>query len=85
MNELLLDQDGKPLTKNALKKLEKQREKDLKKEQVAARLAEEKLLREAGSPVFKTDLTIGFFYRAVRKVSDESVSRSQEPKNHKSI
>ncbi len=52
MNQVtLLDEEGKPLTKNALKKLEKQREKEKKKAEVAARLAAEKAARDAGTPV----------------------------------
>jgi hypothetical protein len=38
MSEMVLGEDGKPLTKSALKKLEKQREKERKKAEVAARL-----------------------------------------------
>jgi hypothetical protein len=38
MNEMVLGEDGKPLTKSALKKLEKQREKEKKKAEIAARL-----------------------------------------------
>jgi chromatin remodeling complex protein RSC6 len=34
----LVDEDGKPLTKSALKKLEKQREKERKKAEIAERL-----------------------------------------------
>jgi aspartyl-tRNA synthetase len=38
MSEMVLGEDGKPLSKSALKKLEKQREKDRKKAEVAAKL-----------------------------------------------
>ena len=51
--EVILGEDGQPLSKAAIKKLEKQREKDRKKAEVAARLAAEKAAREASSPVKK--------------------------------
>lgn len=38
LNELTLGEDGQPLTKSQIKKLEKQREKERKKAEVAARL-----------------------------------------------
>lgn len=51
LSELVLDAEGKPLTKNALKKLQKEREKEERKRQVAERLEQERLAREAASPV----------------------------------
>ncbi|KAJ3281996.1 aspartate--tRNA ligase dps1 [Borealophlyctis nickersoniae] len=48
--EVVLGEDGKPLSKGALKKLEKQREKERKKAEIAEKLAAEKAAREAASP-----------------------------------
>ncbi|KAJ3397458.1 aspartate--tRNA ligase dps1 [Lobulomyces angularis] len=45
--ETILGEDGKPLTKSALKKLQKEKEKAAKKKEVADRLAAEKAAREA--------------------------------------
>ncbi|ANB14525.1 aspartate--tRNA ligase DPS1 [Sugiyamaella lignohabitans] len=45
--EVVLGADGKPLSKSALKKLEKERAKEEKKRQIAERLAAEKAAREA--------------------------------------
>ncbi|OMH79904.1 Aspartate-tRNA ligase, cytoplasmic [Zancudomyces culisetae] len=47
LEEVILGEDGKPLSKKALKKLEKEREKEKRKQEVAARLALEKAQREA--------------------------------------
>ena len=38
--QVILGEDGKPLSKGALKKLEKQREKEKRKQEVAARLVD---------------------------------------------
>ncbi|KAI8926904.1 hypothetical protein BC831DRAFT_454295 [Entophlyctis helioformis] len=53
--QVVLGEDGKPLSKAAIKKLEKQREKDAKKAEVAARLAAEKAARDAASPDYSAD------------------------------
>lgn len=45
--EVILGEDGQPLSKKALKKLEKEREKAQKKAERAAQLAEEKAAKEA--------------------------------------
>ncbi|KAL2312133.1 Aspartate--tRNA ligase, cytoplasmic [Schizosaccharomyces pombe] len=45
--EVILGEDGKPLSKKALKKLEKEREKEQKRKEREAREAEEKKKREA--------------------------------------
>lgn len=45
--EVVLGEDGKPLSKSALKKLAKQREKEERQRQIAERLAKEKAEREA--------------------------------------
>ncbi|KAJ3316037.1 aspartate--tRNA ligase dps1 [Boothiomyces sp. JEL0838] len=55
LSELVLDAEGKPLTKNALKKLQKEREKEERKRQVAERLEQERLAREAASPDYSVD------------------------------
>ncbi|KAH6600257.1 hypothetical protein BASA50_002432 [Batrachochytrium salamandrivorans] len=55
MEDMVLGEDGKPLSKAAIKKLEKQREKDLKKAEVAARLAAEKAARDAASPDYSVE------------------------------
>lgn len=46
-----LSVDGLQLTKSALKKQQKQQEKDAKKKEVSDRLAAEKMTREAADPV----------------------------------
>ncbi|TPX62734.1 hypothetical protein SpCBS45565_g06948 [Spizellomyces sp. 'palustris'] len=50
MEEVVLGEDGKPLSKSALKKLEKEREKERKKAEREAKLAAEKAARDAASP-----------------------------------
>lgn len=45
--EQLLDEQGKPLSKGALKKLEKQAAKEKQKQETAARIAKEKAEKEA--------------------------------------
>ncbi|KAI9106181.1 hypothetical protein DFS34DRAFT_602501 [Phlyctochytrium arcticum] len=50
-----LGEDGKPLSKSALKKLEKEREKQKKKDERDAKLAAEKAARDAASPDCSTD------------------------------
>ncbi|KAI8826261.1 uncharacterized protein EV422DRAFT_515981 [Fimicolochytrium jonesii] len=47
---IVLGEDGKPLSKSALKKLEKEREKEKKKQEREAKLAAEKAAREAANP-----------------------------------
>ncbi|KAI9277241.1 hypothetical protein BDA99DRAFT_495229 [Phascolomyces articulosus] len=53
--EIVLGEDGKPLSKKALKKLEKEREKAARKAATAAKLAEEKAARDAANVDFSTD------------------------------
>ncbi|KAK6097968.1 aspartate--tRNA ligase dps1 [Batrachochytrium dendrobatidis] len=55
MEELMIGEDGKPLSKAAIKKLEKQREKDRRKQEVADKLAAEKAARDAASPDYSVD------------------------------
>ncbi|KAJ3147556.1 aspartate--tRNA ligase dps1 [Geranomyces michiganensis] len=55
VEEVILGEDGKPLSKGALKKLEKEREKKKKQEERAAKDAAEKAAREAASPDYSTD------------------------------
>ncbi|KAJ2159361.1 aspartate--tRNA ligase dps1 [Coemansia sp. RSA 552] len=50
VENVVLDQNGMPLSKKALKKLEKEREKAKKKQEREAREAEEKAAREAAEP-----------------------------------
>ncbi|KND02877.1 aspartate-tRNA ligase [Spizellomyces punctatus DAOM BR117] len=50
MEEVVLGEDGKPLSKSALKKLEKEREKERKKAEREAKLAAEKAARDAATP-----------------------------------
>jgi aspartyl-tRNA synthetase len=52
----ILDENGKPLTKNALKKLAKEQEKARKKAEIAARLEAEKAAREANDVDYATGL-----------------------------
>lgn len=53
--QLQLDAEGKPLTKSALKKLQKEKEKAAKKAAIAARVAAEEQQRQAGEP----DVSVG--------------------------
>ncbi|KAG2224062.1 hypothetical protein INT45_004943 [Circinella minor] len=53
--EIVLGEDGKPLSKKALKKLEKEREKAARKAATAAKLAEEKAARDASNVDFSTE------------------------------
>lgn len=48
--QLQLDAEGKPLTKSALKKLQKEKEKAAKKAAIAERVAQEQQQRQAGEP-----------------------------------
>ncbi|KAJ1507911.1 aspartate--tRNA ligase dps1 [Coelomomyces lativittatus] len=56
MENVQLDADGKPLSEKALKKLKKEQEKQKRKEEVAARLAQEKALRDAQNPDYSKDV-----------------------------
>ncbi|KAJ2787567.1 aspartate--tRNA ligase dps1, partial [Coemansia helicoidea] len=47
LEEVVLGEDGQPLSKKALKKLEKEREKEKKKQERLAREAEERAARAA--------------------------------------
>ncbi|ODQ76579.1 hypothetical protein LIPSTDRAFT_114952 [Lipomyces starkeyi NRRL Y-11557] len=49
--EVILGEDGQPLSKKALKKLEAQREKERKKAEKAAKLAAEQAAKEANEVV----------------------------------
>ncbi|KAI9494907.1 hypothetical protein BDB00DRAFT_816276 [Zychaea mexicana] len=53
--EVVLDDEGKPLSKKALKKLQKEREKAERKAATAAKLAEEKAARDASNVDYSTD------------------------------
>ncbi|KAI9205038.1 uncharacterized protein BJ171DRAFT_423444 [Polychytrium aggregatum] len=55
--EVVLGEDGKPLSKGALKKLQKQKEKEQKKKELEAKQAAEKAAREAASP----DYSVGSY------------------------
>lgn len=51
----IIGEDGKPLSKSALKKLEKEKEKERKRLETEKRLAAEKAAREAASPDYSKD------------------------------
>ncbi|RUS31986.1 hypothetical protein BC938DRAFT_476578 [Jimgerdemannia flammicorona] len=53
--DLVLDTEGKPISKKALKKLEKEREKEAKKAERAAKEAAERAAREASNVDYSTD------------------------------
>ncbi|KAI7876029.1 aspartyl-tRNA synthetase [Lichtheimia hyalospora FSU 10163] len=53
--EVVLDEEGKPLSKKALKKLQKEKEKAERKAATAAKLAEEKAARDAANVDFSQD------------------------------
>ncbi|CDS12969.1 hypothetical protein LRAMOSA05153 [Lichtheimia ramosa] len=53
--EVILDEEGKPLSKKALKKLQKEKEKAERKAATAAKLAEEKAARDAANVDFSQD------------------------------
>ncbi|KAJ3218334.1 aspartate--tRNA ligase dps1 [Dinochytrium kinnereticum] len=53
--EIILGEDGKPLSEKALKKLKAKQEKEQKKKETADRLAAEKLAREAGADDYSKD------------------------------
>ncbi|TPX58109.1 hypothetical protein PhCBS80983_g03365 [Powellomyces hirtus] len=55
VEDMILGEDGKPLSKSALKKLEKEKEKEKKKLERDAKLAAEKAARESASPDYSTD------------------------------
>ncbi|KAI9502114.1 aspartate--tRNA ligase dps1 [Coemansia spiralis] len=55
MEQVILDAEGKPLSKKALKKLEKEREKEQKKQERLAREAAERAAREAAEVDYATD------------------------------
>ncbi|KAI9295772.1 aspartyl-tRNA synthetase [Neoconidiobolus thromboides FSU 785] len=55
VEQIVVDENGEPLSKKGLKKLEKEREKQKRKEEVAARLAAEKAEREAKDVDFATE------------------------------
>ncbi|KAJ3105933.1 aspartate--tRNA ligase dps1 [Phlyctochytrium planicorne] len=65
--EVILGEDGKPLSKKALKKLQEKEEKERKKRETAERLAAEKAQREAGAE----DYSVG-------KYGDLPLNRSEE-------
>ncbi|KAI9173334.1 aspartate--tRNA ligase dps1 [Blastocladiella emersonii ATCC 22665] len=56
MEEVVLDENGKPLSKKALAKLRKEQEKERRKAETAARLAAEKAAREAADVDYATHL-----------------------------
>lgn len=78
----VLDENGKPLTKNALKKLAKEREKARKKAEIAARLEAEKTAREANDVDYATE-----FYgkkpliQSSEKTGEERIQISQIDKS----
>ncbi|KAL0078065.1 hypothetical protein J3Q64DRAFT_1767499 [Phycomyces blakesleeanus] len=53
--DLVFDDEGKPISKKALKKLQKEKEKADRKAATAAKLAEEKASREAGNVDYSTE------------------------------
>ncbi|KAJ3023152.1 aspartate--tRNA ligase dps1 [Thoreauomyces humboldtii] len=55
VENLVLGEDGKPLSKGALKKLEKEKEKAKKQQERDAKMAAEKAAREAASPDYSTE------------------------------
>ncbi|KAI9008277.1 hypothetical protein BC832DRAFT_553613 [Gaertneriomyces semiglobifer] len=73
MEEIILGEDGKPLSKSALKKLEKEREKERKKAEREAKLAAEKAAREAASP----DYSVGRYGKLPLNQSQERTGRER--------
>ncbi|KAJ3183600.1 aspartate--tRNA ligase dps1 [Gaertneriomyces sp. JEL0708] len=73
MEEVILGEDGKPLSKSALKKLEKEREKERKKAEREAKLAAEKAAREAASP----DYSVGRYGKLPLNQSQERTGRQR--------
>ncbi|KAJ2999968.1 hypothetical protein HDV02_001225 [Globomyces sp. JEL0801] len=69
-NNVILGEDGKPLSKGALKKLEKQREKEAKKAEVAARLEAERIARESS----QMDCSVGRYGKLPMNQSKEKTN-----------
>ncbi|KAJ2714952.1 aspartate--tRNA ligase dps1 [Coemansia spiralis] len=65
LEEVILGEDGKPLSKKALKKLEKELEKEKKKQERLAREAEERAARAAG----EVDIAADSYGKAERNMS----------------
>lgn len=88
--QVVLDQDGKPLSKGALKKLEKQREKDLRKAETAARLVHYINAggRKASSRLCQSRSLIsnkGLFGRSLWKTANEPVGFQDRHKANKHL
>ncbi|KAK9495963.1 aspartyl-tRNA synthetase [Lipomyces doorenjongii] len=73
--EVILGEDGQPLSKKALKKLEAQREKDRKKAEKAAKLAAEQAAKEAN----EVDYSVGKYGKLplIQSTSKSGVKRIQ--------
>ncbi|KAJ2784641.1 aspartate--tRNA ligase dps1 [Coemansia javaensis] len=65
VEQVVLGEDGKPLSKKALKKLEKEQEKKRRQEERLAREAAERAAREAAEP----DVAVGMYGRAPLNMS----------------
>ncbi|KAI8915599.1 hypothetical protein EDD86DRAFT_185873 [Gorgonomyces haynaldii] len=72
-NTPILGEDGQPLTKSQIKKLEKERQKEARRLEVAARLAAEKAAREAANP----DHSVG---RYGKLPMNQSAEELQQPR-----
>lgn len=87
VDQLVLGEDGKPLSKSALKKLQKEREKEAKKKAVAERLAAEAAKRDAASvddakdnygvlPLNRSQDCLGLKYSAIDDSFDSLINES---------
>ncbi|KAK9704638.1 aspartate--tRNA ligase dps1 [Basidiobolus ranarum] len=74
LDKVILDEEGKPLSKKALKKLEKEQEKEKRKQETAARLAAEKSARDANA----TDCSKGKYGKLPLNQSQERTYQRRE-------
>ncbi|KAJ1721700.1 aspartate--tRNA ligase dps1 [Coemansia biformis] len=71
VEDVILGEDGKPLSKKALKKLEKELEREKRKQERLAREAEERAARAAS----EVDISVGSYGKAKLNMSQERTGR----------